>query len=390
MAATTRGTGRRRILLTARGWWLSALAVISIGIGSWARYPGLIGLGLGSLAAVLATVCGLATGRRLRVHRIVPLRPVERLSEVTMAVRIENPAGQSTRDVSGVELIGGVAHPLEGIRVAGGSSAIIELPLETTYPGELTVGPFLMRQNGFAGLARMSWTDRTTADVTVVARSLPVTLPASGAVPQEVPQPDRSEGGGTELRSLRNYVPGDDIRRVNARISARMGTLMLRQDAEPAILSLRVLIDNRSELTRDDYAEILDLATSVCAAAVRQGLPVVWSGRGMTDVQSVDLQSLDGTVVSLARLPLSGEVLPRSSTGDLTILLTGPDTDLEELTRSVTAHGDHRHLVVLCVDPDAGSGTGPAPAATVLRAATAEMCLHQLGRFGRMLVGADR
>ena len=56
----------------------------------------------------------------------------------------------------------------------------------------------------------------------------------------------RLELGGTDLVGLHEYTMGDDLRRLHWATSARTGTLMVREDADPAEPHVCVLLDDRA------------------------------------------------------------------------------------------------------------------------------------------------
>ncbi len=63
---------------------------------------------------------------------------------------------------------------------------------------------------------------------------------------------DSLEIGGTDLVGLHEYGMGDDLRRLHWATSARTGTLMVREDAEPSEPHVCVLLDDRAAAYRGD------------------------------------------------------------------------------------------------------------------------------------------
>lgn len=401
MAAST---PRRRLGLSGRGIGLTIVAVGCLVGGSLARYPGLLGLGIAAAVTVAVSVLGLVTQRGMTITRTLPDRPVRRLTVLTGRMRIVPRASAPGGEVEVAERIDG--HPLAPQRMSlDHQGAVLDYPIPTTLPGRVSVGPAEMLFFGFAGLARMRLTDGLEQEVMVLARALPMQMPESGLLPVEALRLDEVEGGGTELRSLRPYVPGDDLRKVNARISARVGRLMIRQDAEPSVSAVNVVLDNVSGTDPETYAEMLDVATSVLGFAVRTGLPVTWTGRGRDGISSVDGEGLAAGELALACLPLTDDNCPRVPGGDLTIVVCGPLGEPGELAHRLGGGQDHRMTVVLQLDRVGEAAADRAGAASdgadessarsvrgvlVLRAHTAEMMLRRLAVIGRDRSGAAR
>ena len=69
-------------------------------------------------------------------------------------------------------------------------------------------------------------------------------------------------GRSDEFHALRNYVPGDDIRRINWGASARHDDLIVREDEAPTQNHLTVVLDNASL----DTEAAVDLACSVAGS----------------------------------------------------------------------------------------------------------------------------
>lgn len=395
----------RRVGLTGRGVTLLLVGLACLVAGGAARYPGLTGAGIAAMVAVVVSALGLVTRRGLAVTRRLPTRPVRRLSGLIGELIVSGRPGAPGGELELVERVAGTTLAPQRLSV-GSADTGIEYPVPTTLPGEVPIGPAELRWFGFAGLSRMRLTDPSTAVVTVLARSLPVRMPDSGVLPVDTARADEVEGGGTELRSLRPYTPGDDLRKVNGRISARVGRLMIRQDAEPSISAVNLVVDNVSGTDPETYAEMLDVATSVVGAAVHSALPISWVGRGREYPSSVDADGLPATELALACLPTTDDPLPRVAGSDLTVVVCGPEADPGELAQQLTEHTEHRVLVMLRLDRsaptstdtanrpdigDAGSGGGVLRSgALLLQATTAEMVLRRLSGLDRGPVGALR
>lgn len=90
-------------------------------------------------------------------------------------------------------------------------------------------------------------------------------------------------GTGDEFFALREYQPGDPMRRIAWKASARGDTLMVRQNAAPAPPRMRVRVDAPpAGLGEDAFENTLSLVASVIVAAGRDrlapGLEIGWAG----------------------------------------------------------------------------------------------------------------
>lgn len=78
--------------------------------------------------------------------------------------------------------------------------------------------------------------------------------------------PRISRGDGDEFFALREYVPGDDVRKINWRATARMNTLIVK-DLEPDMSRSAVLIlDHRRYPDLDAYEERFEEAVEILAS----------------------------------------------------------------------------------------------------------------------------
>ena len=98
---------------------------------------------------------------------------------------------------------------------------------------------------------------------------------------------DRVPHGSITFDSLREYVVGDELRRVHWRTSARVGELMVREHVDTSLPRLVVLLDNRAAAhpgARGGMAETFEAAceaaASVVTAALREELPVTLRSHG--------------------------------------------------------------------------------------------------------------
>lgn len=378
---------RRRLRVTSRGTTIGVVALIALAAGWWARYPGVVGLGLAGVAAVVLALGSLLAAPALQLGRQAHGTTVRRLTPLEVPMLVGRHRGRRPDAVTVAERIGGALQTGRSVAIPGAGSVSIAWPVDTTLPGRILLGPARISRTAVAGLAAVRIDLGPVDEVVVLARRLPVTIPDAATLPQERALRFEVEGAGTELRALRQYVVGDDLRRVNARISARAGTMMIRQDAEPALSTLLVVIDNAAGIEPIRFAEMLDIATSLVGAARVGEIPCAWAARGATGGATVGASSGPGAdrwEEAIACLPPESVGLPRPAPADLLVLVTD-DTHLAASAGALHSHGDHRMMVALCVtSPSAprGAGSDSARGFIVISATTAEECLRSFGRLG--------
>jgi uncharacterized protein (DUF58 family) len=167
---------------------------------------------------------------------------------------------------------------------------------------------------------------------------------------------DHPASSDLAFHALREYVPGDDLRHVHWRSSAKADQLLVRQYVETRRSQATVLVDDRADAyaDADEFELAVSAAASLALRAIRDDFDVALVCGGLhTSSRSVDV------------------VL------DATCRITQGATDLRESARRAATTGAGSSLVVVVT----GSGCDPA----TLRTAGSEFPSDAL----RLLVRAD-
>lgn len=104
----------------------------------------------------------------------------------------------------------------------------------------------------------------------------PAGPPGRPDAPLEGPTSDTADDGTLTFHSLREYVLGDDLRRVHWRSTARSGRLMVRRMIDVSLPTTTVVLDTSRDSYRDPEAfeTAVDVAASVAGAAVLNHFPI--------------------------------------------------------------------------------------------------------------------
>jgi uncharacterized protein (DUF58 family) len=116
-------------------------------------------------------------------------------------------------------------------------------------------------------------------------------------------------GSGTEIFGVREYRPGDPLRRIHWRSSARHGELVVREYEPPGVQTLGIFCD-AAPATREIADQIARLAASEVWDCIREGGRVVLWAPGQEPSRPSEARSLWALLEWLARYPspLGGEV----------------------------------------------------------------------------------
>ncbi len=275
-----------RSSLTGRGAvaLLTGVALVALAVST--RWWALLGVGAALVVLVLVEVAAVRGDRRLVATRTVEPLVVPRGTPARCVVTAHVPPARLPLRREAVDLVDGRPRPVPLDTPRGGGPAEAEYDLETPRRGLVTVGPLVVRSLAPLGLATVVREVGQVRQLRVLPRPVRLDTLPRGTRRAATGQDERVELGGTDLVGLHEYVPGDDLRRLHWASSARTGTLMVRDDADPALPHVLVLLDDRSASYRDDeesFEEAVDFAAGLV-------------GRAVGDGRHVRLQTLSGQV----------------------------------------------------------------------------------------------
>jgi uncharacterized protein (DUF58 family) len=137
-------------------------------------------------------------------------------------------------------------------------------------------------------------------------------------------------GSGTELFGVREYRPGDSLRRIHWRSSARHGELVVREYEPPGVQTLGIFCDPHPvDVVADQVARI---AASEAWDCIRNGGRVMLWGPGLAPSASSEARSLWSVLEWLARYPTAAD--------------SGQDVDPPHVSEAVAVTGTARKEVV--------------------------------------------
>ncbi|HAP75683.1 MAG TPA: DUF58 domain-containing protein, partial [Acidimicrobiaceae bacterium] len=145
----------------------------------------------------------------------------------------------------------------------------------TAQRGIVQVGPLRAERADLLGLARRRSVLTGGAEVVVVPERVPLTAPSleSAGALGEFLRTKAMGRSGTEFHSQREYVPGDDVRRINWKSSARSTTLIVREPALETVQRCTVVLDlHRGSYDADGFERAVSAAASVVTAAASAGV----------------------------------------------------------------------------------------------------------------------
>ncbi|MCL1900633.1 MAG: DUF58 domain-containing protein [Promicromonosporaceae bacterium] len=270
---------------TLRGTALLA-GVVTLGVtGRLGGIPELFGVAVALFSLLLIALASLGLRRlesgraALQVRRTIAPNPVVRGEDSTVSLRV-SPLVESAAALERLwrlqlseqappELLEDGARS----RVTTGETTItVDYHLKPTRRGRWPLGPLRVSSLDAFGLARSTTTLGEPLLVTVWPRTSD--LESRARLLGDIDQ----TGSGSRLASaddavLREYVPGDDPRRVHWPTAARLGELMVRADEAAGVRPVTVLFD--LALLGEEHGEwALELAASIACSLLGPGYSV--------------------------------------------------------------------------------------------------------------------
>ena len=316
-----------------------------------------------SLAATAATRPGFRVSRTLRP----PVVAVGDALGVELAIVATRPS------------VTGSVHAEDLPPRAVGGGHRFALPLQRT--GQLTVesyacrprrrGRFVLEELWFEfadllGLATR--TSRVTHPDTVLVT--PRVLPLGPTPPQafgrsgETPIPQTSLAGPDDTL-VREYLPGDDVRRVHWKSTARRDTLMVRREEQAWDPTAWVVLDSRAHVhggraeVNPSFEWLVTVAASLGAHLIGEGYAVsladaegvAFTGRHAdvpTRVQGWVENLVDAALTTEPSLATAARTVAQSPSGHLVVALLGA-LDVDDAHHLVTTHDAQQRCRALVV-----------------------------------------
>lgn len=376
-------TGRRPGAgLTGRGQALLGAGVTLTGAGLALGTPEVVAVGLVALFAVVAALPIVARRPAVAVERRLAPDRVTVGGRAHALVEVRNTARWSVGPLAVADHVGAGEHavtvPVAVPRLHAGEARRVPFEVPAPRRGRLALGPIVVERTDPLGLVRRRSATAADGALWVHPRVHRLRVVPVG-VELDVEGPVRSSAqGSTTFSSLREYVAGDDVRRIHWPATARTGTPMVREQIDTSRPRATVVLDRRpSAWSGGAFEHGVEVVASVAVALLRAGDPVVAVlGEGPARTSHPG----DGVVVLLDRLalvaadgdaaadPLAG--IGAGAVGGTLVVVTGAGGD----GGRVAAAARGWSLVVMVELGDAvAAGADRRPGAVALRGPSARV-----------------
>jgi uncharacterized protein (DUF58 family) len=318
--------------LTRTGAWTAIAAVGLVLVGAWADYPELVTLGLAAAGALLVAVVWLAATPRLTVGREIQPRRVFEGDAAHGTLTVTNIGRRRSPPLVVTETVAGHRTTVPVPALAAGRSCTVGYPLPVAKRGRYLIPPVRLGHSDPLRLVHRGRASGGEHVVHVLPRVHAVALIAVGG-PQDAEGPTVSSAplGGVAFHGLREYVPGDDWRRIHWGATARTGTVMARHVVVPDEPRQLVVLDTSAvPYPAELFEDAVRIAASFCVAAERAGLPFQLRTTGGAERESGStalelLSTVDATAADrgLAALPEQVRDVVSDTQGVALTVITG-------------------------------------------------------------------
>jgi uncharacterized protein (DUF58 family) len=267
-----------REVLTRLGWIAVATSVVLIGLGLTLYWPAALTIGIAVALICLVALSYLLRPPDLRVDRRIAPDRVPKGELAIAHLRVRNRSRRTFPGEMGVQLVGDREVEVELPRLRRGETELRTGVLPTDRRGLHPVGQVYLRRTDPFRLVVAERRYAKPSELLVLPkvlgfRALRNTLTRS----VDGSTDDTNPHGSMVFHQLREYVPGDDIRRIHWPSTAKLaysGDLIVRQDVDEAQPYVVVLVDLRPQGYSEDSFELaLDAAASAVVAAATGRAP---------------------------------------------------------------------------------------------------------------------
>jgi uncharacterized protein (DUF58 family) len=368
-------------VLTHRGIAVVAATVLTYAAAAVLHYPELGVLAAGGLAVLVLGAGWVVRRPHVRIQRSIEPARVTRGEVALGLLEITNPGRIAVSPTVAEERCGPRTVAVDVPRLPPGATTRTTYRLPTDRRTVIDVGPLTVARQDPFGCWRTTQRLGTTERLWIHPVVHPLlAIPTGRTRSLDGPDRDGIPHGSITFHALREYVPGDDLRHVHWRSSARTGTLMVREHVDTSLPLVTLVLDTSAASHTDEgFEQAVEVAASLMAVVTAAHLPLRLvttggesvRGRGVgADAQAM-LDLLAGVQTGEGSLLSVVNHLAAERRGDVLLAVTGA-AGVDEMTAVGTLGARYSRGVVAVVAGGADDVVVPVPAhLRVIRVASA-------------------
>ncbi|MFN2519221.1 MAG: DUF58 domain-containing protein [Jatrophihabitantaceae bacterium] len=367
--------------MTRTGLAAMLAGLVALGLGLWLGWTSFDLLGIGLLTVVMVGLGTILRPSRLAINRQIQPPRVAKGSMAIAFLTFANRGRMTVGTTVANQPFGAIQVRTVIPRLRRGERGTRTYRLPTTRRGIFDVGPVEVTRRDPFDLFRVSRRHGHPERIWVYPRVLGFhTLPAGQTRHLEGPSSDTSPQGNITFHRLREYVPGDDLRLVHWRSSARTGRLVVKHNVDTSQPYSVVLLDQRpGGYTEESFEAAVDVAASVLVAAAANKAPVELRLTDGTTIGGPRLREVSPLVDHLTGITADAQgslqaqllALRRVRGGTSLVVVTGV-LDPADLPFVASLRRRFERLVVISVDTEGAARPMRFPGVGVIIAADAD------------------
>lgn len=266
---------------TFRGWFVAVTGFVLVILGMGLDAPPVEQVGFGVLTLPFVAMFVIRrSGHDVNVRRTVTPARSHAGRPVNVELEIENQGRSRTpllllEDNLPWELTGRARFAVQGVEPEG--KRVTSIVVRPPRRGRYDLGPLTISVLDPFGLVRRSFTGAGTTSFLVYPKVEPLAMPRDRGEQRSLAvsalrQPTGARG--EDFYTLREYVEGDDLRKVHWPATARVDKVMIRQEETPWHTRATVLLDDRAGANHGGggaFDRSVEVAASVCDLYARSG-----------------------------------------------------------------------------------------------------------------------
>ncbi|MGY6499719.1 MAG: DUF58 domain-containing protein [Acidimicrobiales bacterium] len=261
--------------LTPTGVGTLAGSILLVAVGLPSGLAPLVALGVAGILVVCLAWLVVIEAPRVGVTRRASPGEVDRGSPAVVSLELTGASRHRPRPFTAIESVGGEQRSAALPAIPPGDIVPLTYELDTSRRGTIVAGPLVLLRADPFGLVTARRSVGGTCAVAVRPRRHHLRMLPSGRL-RDLEGPTRELSQGTaSFHQLREYVPGDDLRHIHWRTTARTGDLAVKQLVDTTRPEVVVILDTRLDATAeaDDFESAVDIAASIIHAAETDGFP---------------------------------------------------------------------------------------------------------------------
>ena len=274
--------------MTKRAIGLAICVPLIIALAWLMGFPVIVIIGFGLLFMMICGALFVARPPTTRITRSVNPSRVTRGEAASVVLTRHNRAPVPGAPLEVVDVIGHLRVEVTIPLANPGRSSMASYRFITSRRGHLPVGPAIVSRRDPWGLYVRSRKIGEVGEISVFPRVLPI------AAPDILSRLGRDAGaadiaaGSDRFHTLREYVVGDELRKIHWPSSARTGTLMIKQMVDSPQPRVLLFCDCNPNVYADPEAfeNAVDVTVSVAHAIAAAGVPLtVCAGQAMAPIE---------------------------------------------------------------------------------------------------------